>query len=190
MNRQDYSTSQPSQPPTGEVPYPNLPPLIDSRATEYWGTGTTSSIAIFGHPIHPVIVIFPIAFLSGVAGADLGYWLTHDPFWSRAAVWLLGLGILTAVAAAVTGMIDFVKVPRARHRTAGWAHMTLNIAVLLLSLINFGIRFNNPSGAILPFGLILSGTVAVLLLVSGWFGGELTFRHKVGIVGPGETSVR
>lgn len=187
MESREYQT----QPPRSQdVPHPNLPPLIDSRATEYWGTGTTSSVAIFGHPIHPIIVIFPIAFLSGVAGADFGYWITQDPFWARAAVWLLGLGILSAVAAAVTGMIDFVKIPRARHRTAGWAHMTLNVGVLVLSLINFGLRFGNQIGAILPVGLILSWIVAVLLLASGWFGGELMFRHKVGIVGPGETSVR
>lgn len=172
------------------VPYPNLPPLIDSRATEYRGTGITSSVAIFGHPIHPIIVIFPIAFLSGVAGTDLGYWLTQDVFWARAGVWLLGLGILAGVAAAVTGMADFINIPRVRHRTAGWAHMALNASALVLSIINFSLRFNNAAAAILPWGLVLSWTVSVFLLVSGWYGGELMFRHKVGIVGPGETHVR
>ncbi|MGP1373006.1 MAG: DUF2231 domain-containing protein [Almyronema sp.] len=181
METRDYQTQSDS------VPYPHLPPLIDSRATEYRGTGVTSSIAIFGHPIHPIIVIFPVAFLSGVAGADLGYWLTQDFFWARAAVWLLGLGILSGVAAAITGMVDFITIPKVRHRTAGWAHMALNVGVLVLSLVNFGLRFTNPANSIVPVGLILSCLVAVLLLASGWFGGELTFRHKVGIVGPGET---
>jgi uncharacterized membrane protein len=172
---------------TNSVPHPNLPPLIDSRQTEYRGTGLTSSVAIFGHPIHPIIVIFPIAFLSGAFGADLGYWLTSDYFWARASVWLLGLGILTAVAAAVTGIMDFINIPRARKRTAGWAHMLLNAGALVLSIINFSLRFNNPQGAILPVGIVLSGIVGGLLLASGWFGGELMFRHKVGIVGSGET---
>ncbi|HSM83982.1 MAG TPA: DUF2231 domain-containing protein [Nodosilinea sp.] len=180
MESRDY----PAQPDS--VPYPNLPPLIDSRAAEYRGPGITSSVAILGHPLHPVIVIFPIAFLSGAAGTDLGYWLTQDVFWARAGVWLLGLGVLAGVAAGVTGMLDFVKIPRVRARRAGWAHMVLNVAALVLSLGNWLMRLGDAAAAILPLGLILSCTVAVLLMVSGWFGGELTFRHKIGIVGPGE----
>ncbi len=174
---------------TGEVPYPNLPPIIDSRATEYHGPGITSSVAIFGHPIHPIIVIFPIGFLSLVAGTDLGYWLTRGEFWAWASAWLLGLGLLSGIAAAIVGMFDFVRIPRARNRRAGWAHMLLNIAVLVLTIGNFFLRVLSPEGSILPTGLILSWIVAVLLLASGWYGGELMFRHKVGIVGPGETHV-
>ena len=178
--------AQDSQNQVNSVPYPNLPPLIDSRVTEYQGPGITSSVAIFGHPIHPIIVIFPIAFLSAAAGTDFGYLLTQDFFWARAGLWLLGLGVLSGVAAGVTGMFDFVKIPRVRQRRAGWAHMALNIGALVVSIVNIGLRMGNPAGAIVPQGLILSCTVAVLLLVSGWFGGELTFRHKVGIVGPGD----
>lgn len=173
----------------GEVPYPNIPPIIDSRETEYHGTGITSSIAILGHPIHPIIVIFPIAFLSAVAGTDLGYWLTKGEFWAQASVWLLGVGLLSGVAAAVIGMFDFVRIPRARNRRAGWAHMLLNIAVLVLTFGNFVLRLGNAETIILPTGLIVSWIVATLLLVSGWYGGELMFRHKVGIVGPGESRV-
>ncbi len=172
-----------------DVPYPNIPPIIDSRATEYHGTGITSSVAILGHPIHPILVIFPIAFLSGVAGTDLGYWLTRSEFWAQASTWLLGVGLLSGVAAAVTGMADFVRIPRARSRRAGWLHMGLNVAVLVLSIGNFALRLANPETSIVPTGLILSWVVATLLLASGWYGGELMFRHKVGIVGPGETYV-
>ncbi|HZG40906.1 MAG TPA: DUF2231 domain-containing protein [Nodosilinea sp.] len=172
-----------------DVPYPNIPPLIDSRATEYHGTGITSTVAIFGHPIHPIIVIFPIAFLSGAMGTDLGYWLTKGEFWAQASMLLIVAGLLTAVGAAVTGMVDFVRIPRARARRAGWVHMVLNVSVLVLTIGNFFIRLNNLEGSILPTGLILSSVVATFLLVSGWYGGELMFRHKVGIVGPGETHV-
>jgi uncharacterized membrane protein len=184
MDAQDYQTR------SNQVPYPNLPPLIDSRATEYRGTGITSSVAIFGHPIHPIIVIFPIAFLSAAAGTDLAYWLTQDFFWARAGIWLLGLGVLAGVAAGVTGMADFINIPRVRKRTAGWAHMALNVGALVLSIVNVVLRFGDPAAPIVPLGLIISVTVSVLLLASGWFGGELMFRHKVGIVGPGETLER
>ncbi|MGC1305851.1 MAG: DUF2231 domain-containing protein [Phormidesmis sp.] len=169
------------------VPYPSIPPLIDSRETEYRGTGITSSVAILGHPIHPIIVIFPIAFLSTVAATDLGYWLTKGEFWSQASTWLLGTGLLSGIAAAAIGILDFIRIPRVRNRRAGWAHMWLNVAVLLLTVVNFVLRLTRSNAVILPVGLGLSLVVATLLLASGWYGGELTFRHKVGIVGPDET---
>lgn len=170
-------------------PYPSVPLLIDSRDTEYKGTGTTSSVAILGHPIHPIVVIFPVAFLSAAAGSDIGYWLTSSEFWVEASNWLIGLGVLSGIAAAVVGMFDFIKIPRVRSRTAGWAHMWLNVAVLILSAANFVLRLFFSESIILPAGLGLSLVVATLLLASGWYGGELTFRHKVGIVGSGETMV-
>lgn len=171
----------------GEAPYPNIPPLIDSREAEYQGSGITSSISILGHPIHPIIVIFPIAFLSAVAGTDLGYWITRGEFWAQASTWLLGVGLLSGVAAAIIGMFDFVRIPRTRNRRAGWAHMLLNIAVLVLTIGNFCLRLFGTAASIVPTGLILSWVVATLLLASGWYGGELMFRHKVGIIGS-ETS--
>ena len=180
---QDQPYSQPAS-----SPYPSIPPLIDSRDTEYKGTGITSSVAILGHPIHPVIVIFPVAFLATVAGADLGYWLTKGEFWSQASTWLLGAGLLSGVAAAAVGMLDFIRIPRVRDRRAGWAHMWLNVATLGLSALNFGLRLVSGDSIILPLGFTLSLIAATLLMASGWYGGELTFRHKVGIVGPGETS--
>jgi len=166
-----------------QAPYPNIPPIIDSRETEYQGAGITSSIAILGHPIHPIIVIFPIAFLSAAAGTDLGYWITRGEFWAQASIWLLGVGLLAGIAAAITGMFDFVRIPRTRNRRAGWAHMLLNIAVLVLTIGNFFWRLFDTTASIVPTGLILSWIVATLLLASGWYGGELMFRHKVGIVG-------
>ncbi|MDB9526118.1 DUF2231 domain-containing protein [Oscillatoria sp. CS-180] len=172
-----------------DVPHPNIPFVIDSRSTEYHGTGITSSVAILGHPIHPVIVIFPIAFLSGAAGTDLGYWLTKGEFWAQASIWLLGVGLLSGAGAAITGMFDFVRIPRSRSRQAGWAHMILNVIVLVLSIGNFFLRLASPEANILPIGLTLSWVVAGLLMASGWYGGELMFRHKVGIVGPGESHV-
>lgn len=182
-------TQQPPNDARGNVPYPNLPPLIDSLESEYRGTGITSTVQIFGHPIHPIIVIFPVAFLSAVAGTDLAYWLVGGEFWAEASFWLIGAGLVSAIAAAITGMADFIRIPRARQRRAGWAHMGLNVGVLGLTMVNFGLRFGRMESAIVPLGLILSLVVSGLLLASGWYGGELMFRHKVGIVGSNETHI-
>ena len=102
-------------------------------------------------------------------------------------MWLIGIGILSGIAAAIIGMFDFVRIPRVRSRRAGWAHMTLNIVALVLTIGNFFLRLFGSSSSILPTGLILSCIVAVLLSAGGWYGGELTFRHKVGVIGSGET---
>ena len=166
------------------TPYPNLPPILESHDTEYRDAGITSSVAIAGHPIHPAIVLFPIAFLVGAAGTDIGYWLTKDPFWARASVWLIGVGFAAGILAAITGFSEFFKVKRVRERSAGWLHMGGNVAVMVLSLINLLLRQGNPAEPIVYTGLAISVVVATLLGITGWYGGELSFRHKIGVIGP------
>lgn len=165
---------------------PNLPPVIESDQSDYRDSGVPSSVAIAGHPFHPLIVTFPIAFLTGLAGTDVAYWLTGDQFWARASFWLLGAGLVSGVLAALTGMSDFLKIERVRKRSAGWAHMTLNVVALGLSLISFILRWGNQAGAIVPTGLVISLIVAVGLALSGWYGAELVYRHKVAVIGYGD----
>lgn len=170
---------------TSGTPYPNLPPIIESDDREYRDSGVPSTVAIAGHPLHPLSVIFPIAFLAAALGSDFGYWLTRDPFWARASLWLVGLGLAGGVLAALIGMSDFVRIDRVRKRTAGWAHMYLNVAILVLTSVNLILRLRNPVEAILPWGLIISTVVGTLTSLSGWYGAELSYRHKIGVVGSG-----
>jgi uncharacterized membrane protein len=168
------------------TPYPNLPPLIESKASEYYGSGDTSSVNIAGHPVHPIIVVFPVALLGIAAGSDIGYWLTKDYFWARASIWLIGLGLVSGLAAAVVGMSDFLKIPKVRKLQAGWGHLITNVTALVLTVVNYVLRLGDPAAIIVPIGLILSIAIASLLILGGWFGGELSFRHKVGIIGAGD----
>ncbi len=165
---------------------PNLPPIIESDETDYRDSGVTSTVAIAGHPFHPLLVTFPIALLVSALGTDLGYWLTNDTFWARASLWLVGAGLVSGMLAALTGMLDFLRIERVRKRTAGWAHMALNVAALTLTLINFILRYGNYVDAVLPTGLILSMIVSTLLSLSGWYGAELVYRHKVAVIGYGD----
>lgn len=168
-----------------KTPFPNLPPIIESDDREYHDTGVPSTVAIAGHPLHPLSVIFPIASLAAALVTDVLYWFTRDPFWARGSFWLIVAGLATGVVAAIIGMSDFLQIERVRKRTAGWAHMSLNVAVLVLTAINLFLRWNNPLGAVLPWGLVLSTIVGTLTSASGWFGAELSYRHKIGVVGPG-----
>lgn len=165
---------------------PNIPPIIESDEREYRDSGVTSTVAIAGHPIHPAVVTLPITFLVAAPATDIAYWLTGDFFWARAAVWLIGAGLVTGILAALVGMMDFIRIPRVRKRTAGWAHMYANVIALVLTVINLGLRWVDPVGNILFTGLITSVVVATLLGISGWYGGELVYRHKVAVIGYGD----
>ncbi|TAF10654.1 MAG: DUF2231 domain-containing protein [Nostocales cyanobacterium] len=167
------------------TPFPNLPPIIESDDREYLDTGVPSTVAIAGHPLHPLSVIFPIAFLAAALGSDFGYWLTRDFFWARASVWLIGLGLVTGAIASVIGMSDFLQIERVRKRTAGWTHLILNISILVFTALNFFLRWGDAESNLLPWGLILSLIVGTLTSLTGWFGAELSYRHKIGVVGAG-----
>lgn len=162
---------------------PNMPPLIESNAAEYHDSGIPSTVALAGHPFHPLIVTFPIAFLTSALATDVGYWLTNDLFWAKVSIWLIGAGFVSGIVAALTGMLDFLRINRVRKRRAGWIHMVGNVTALTLSLVNWLIRLNSGTDAILPVGIILSLIVSSLLGVTGWYGAELIYRHKVAVIG-------
>jgi uncharacterized membrane protein len=147
-----------------------------------------SHVSIGGHPIHPMLIPFPIAFLIGALASDLAFWSTADPFWARASLWLAGAGLVTGALAAVGGLVDFLLIRRVRDLTAGWVHFLGNAAALLLTLWSVLHRFGDPVEAVLPLGLILSAVVAGLLGMTGWYGGELVFRHRIGQAAPREAA--
>lgn len=145
--------------------------------------GVPSRAAIIGHPIHPILVSFPIAFLIGALLTDLAYWWTAEPYWARNSLWLVGAGLVSGSLAAPFGLIDFLTIGRAREHTDGWLHFIGNATVLALTLISVISRWSNPTVAVLPWGLGLSALTAVLLIITGWFGGELAYRHMIGVTG-------
>ncbi|MGL5924874.1 DUF2231 domain-containing protein [Chroococcidiopsis sp.] len=172
-----------TQQKTGTPPYPDIPALIENDEREYHDPGIPSTVAVLGHPIHPLLVTLPIAFLLALAVTDAVYWLNKDPFWARASFWLVVAGFATTLPAALTGLMDFLRIDRVRKRTAGLAHLVLNITIIVLTGINLLLRLNNVVGAILPTGLTLSLITATLLGLSGWYGAELIYRHKIAVIG-------
>ncbi|AFZ14465.1 Protein of unknown function DUF2231, transmembrane [Crinalium epipsammum PCC 9333] len=165
---------------------PSVPPLIESDESDYRDSGVTSTVAVAGHPLHPLLVTLPITFLVTAPVTDIVYWLTSDLFWAKASYWVIVAGLATAVIAAITGLMDFLRIERVRKRKAGWAHMLLNVAVLALTIINLVVRLGDPSSKILYLGLTISVIVATLLGLSGWYGAELIYRHKVAVIGYGD----
>jgi uncharacterized membrane protein len=144
--------------------------------------GVPSTAALGGHPIHPMLIVFPIAFLVGAFVSDVVYVIQDDSFWAEASRWLVGAGLVTGIVAAVAGLTDFLTMPQVREHSAAWAHFLGNGAALVLSLINLLLRRNDPGDAITPGGLIISLAVTLILFVTGWLGGELSYRHRIGVV--------
>lgn len=165
---------------------PNIPPVIESDESNYRDSGVPSTVAIAGHPLHPAIITLPIGLLVMAPVADIAYWLLNDVFWARAAFWLIVAGLVSGLVAAITGFLDFIKIGRVRKHTAGWAHMYANVTALVLTAINLGLRLGDRVENVVFTGLIVSVLVATLLGISGWYGGELVYRHKVAVIGYGD----
>lgn len=145
--------------------------------------GTPSTAAIGGHPIHPMLAVFPIAFLVGALATDLAFWRTADHFWALASEWLLIAGVIMGALAALAGLVEFLTIRRIRSLAAAWVHFLGNAAAILIALWNLLHRLDgDPGVTIVPYGIILSAIVVAFLLVTGWLGGELVFRHRIGIM--------
>jgi uncharacterized membrane protein len=140
-----------------------------------------STASIAGHPIHPMLVPFPITFFVAALICDVIYWRTGNPGWVTASLWLLGGGLIMAALAAVAGLIDVLGEPRIRALNDAWYHAGGNVVVVLIEAYNWYSRYVSGEAAVLPTGLILSLVAAGLLLFTGWKGGELVFRHRVGV---------
>jgi uncharacterized membrane protein len=140
-----------------------------------------SKAAIAGHPIHPILIPFPVAFLALVVVTDLVFAAGKGPFWALASYYLIWAGVVTGGVAAVFGMIDFVAIRRVRERRAGWIHLGANLTLIALAVINGIVRMDDLTAHIVPAALTLSIATAVVLGISGWYGGELAYRHKIGV---------
>jgi uncharacterized membrane protein len=140
----------------------------------------TSTAKLGTHPIHPMLIPFPIAFLVGAFLADVLFAMNGDVFWARAATYLLGAGIVMALLAAVFGFIDFFGSPRIRDISHAWQHMFANLLAVVVAAVNFVLRIGGNADSVLPTGIVLSGITVLILLFSGWRGGDLIYRHGVG----------
>jgi uncharacterized membrane protein len=149
--------------------------------------GLPSTAAIVGHPIHPMLIPFPITFLTAALATDVAARATKDPFWSRTSHWMLGAGIVTGLVAGAVGAIDYFTIRRAREKSVGKLHAYGNPIALGLAAANLAMRQKRQAGA-MPSAteIALSTATAAVLGVTGWAGAELSYRHMVGVAGHGD----
>jgi uncharacterized membrane protein len=133
------------------------------------------------HPLHPMLVPIPIVCFLGTLGSDITYWQTAAMLWADISAWLVTIGVIVAAIAAVAGLVDFLGDRRIRQLRAAWIHLMGNVAIVILSIFNTLIHARDAYTSVVPSGLILSAVVVLILLVTGWNGWSLVYRHGVGV---------
>jgi uncharacterized membrane protein len=129
-----------------------------------------------------MLVPFPIALFIAAFVTDIAHWQSGAPGWATASMWLIGAGLITAAAAAVAGLIDFLGDRFIRGLTDAWWHAGGNVAVVLIEAYSWYARYTQGADAVIPVGLLLSLVAVMLLMFTGWKGGELVYRHRIGVL--------
>lgn len=140
-----------------------------------------STAQVAGHPIHPMLVPIPIVCFIGALVTDITYYVTAEMMWADFSSWLLIVGLIGGVLAAIAGLVDFLSNRLIRAQTPAWPHLLGNLLVLVLAFFNALIHTRDAWTSVVPTGLILSIVTVLILPVTGWLGWALVYRHKVGV---------
>jgi uncharacterized membrane protein len=140
-----------------------------------------SRAKLFGHAIHPILIVFPLGLLSTGVVFDLLAMVLDNPSLAGVAYWMIAAGIIGGIVAAPFGWIDWFAIPaNTRAKFVGLWHGLINVGVLLLFIISWWLRRDVPDAPGM-LSLILSWLGIGLALISGWLGGELVERLGVGV---------
>ena len=140
-----------------------------------------STATLGGRPLYAMLVPIPYVCFVATLITDIVYWQTAAMLWADMSAWLLLVGLIVSLFAAPAGMIDFFGDPRIRKLRAAWIHGAGNVTALILSIFNCLIHTRDAYTSVVPSGLILSALVVLILLVTGWNGWALVYRHGVGV---------
>jgi uncharacterized membrane protein/nitrite reductase/ring-hydroxylating ferredoxin subunit len=141
-----------------------------------------SKAVFLGHPAHPMLIPFPLAFLTGAFVFDAAGWLTGRVSWWTTGGYLLTLGIVTALLAALPGLIDYLYTvpPRSSGKKRATQHMLANLSAVALFTCAWFMRgrpSDEPGVAILA----IEAAGAALLAVGGYMGGTLVTRNLISV---------
>ena len=138
-----------------------------------------SKASISSHPLHPILIAFPIAFFTGTLLLDLYALIRGSESLWQAGKYLEIAGIVSAVAAAVPGLVDYLYTvpPESSGKSRATKHALLNSTMLVLFIIAAFLR--EDTGSVL---VVLIEAIAVgLMSVAGWLGGTLVYRNQIGV---------
>lgn len=143
-----------------------------------------SKAKLFGHPIHQMLIVFPLGLLATSLVFDITYEVTGNVRWADVAYVMIASGIIGGLAAAVFGLIDWLTIPKGtRAKRIGALHGIGNVIVMMLFALSWFLRYENPVFSGIPgaAAFVLSIAGVALAVVTGWLGGELVDRLAVGV---------
>jgi uncharacterized membrane protein len=140
-----------------------------------------SRVKFAGHPVHPMLIVFPLGLLATAVIFDIIYLVSGNPQWTVVAYYMIGAGVIGGLAAAVFGWLDWFAIPRGtRAKRIGLWHGVGNVVVVGLFILSWVLRRESPMEP--PTGAIVAGLLGVVLaLITAWLGGELVDRMGVGV---------
>jgi uncharacterized membrane protein len=140
-----------------------------------------SRIKLLGHPLHPILIVFPLGLLATSVAFDIAALVSSNKDWFNISFWIMAAGILGGLLAALPGLVDWFAIPNnTRAKAIGLWHGGGNVVVVILFAVSWFIRRGRtevPSNG----ALVLSFIAVVLALITGWLGGELVDRLGVGV---------
>ena len=133
-----------------------------------------------GHPLHLILISFPVAFWTGALFTDAVGAVRHDGFWFQMSVVLVAMGTVIAVLASICGYIDYLTVRMTRKaRSVATGHLYWSLAATATFALAYLLRMHDAQS---PFGIALTVGGALVLLVGGYLGSELANRYRIGIL--------
>lgn len=140
-----------------------------------------SRARLLGHPIHQMLIVFPLGLLATGVIFDIIGLATHDGKWHTVAFYMIAAGVIGGLAAAIFGFTDYLAIPGAtRAKHVGRLHGLGNLVVVILFAVSWYLRLPAPA-APQALALVCSFAGVILALFTGWLGGELVDRLGVGV---------
>ena len=140
-----------------------------------------SRASLMGHPIHPILVAFPIGLLTTSVIFDIVHLITGGARWAEISFWMIAVGVIGGLLAAVFGLIDWLAIPSGtRAKAVGLGHGLSNVLMVAIFAASWLLRSGDPGDpAVLP--IVLSFLGVGLASLGGYLGGELVFRMGIGV---------
>ena len=141
-----------------------------------------SKVKLFGHPVHPMLVVFPLGLLATAVIFDIIYLVNGNPAFPTTSFYMIAAGVIGGLLAALFGLMDWLSLPNnSRARTIGGWHGIGNVIIVVLFATSWLLRRDNFNLAAGGTALALEIAGVGLALVTGWIGGELVYRLSVGV---------
>ena len=141
-----------------------------------------SKTKLFGHPIHPVLVVFPLGLFVTAVIFDILYLILGNPVFPTVSFYTIATGVIGGLLAAIFGFIDWLALPNnSRAKYIGGWHGIGNFVIVVMFAISWLLRSDNANFVPGRPALILTFAAVALALITGWLGGELVYRLGVGV---------